>query len=230
MTSFQSYHIIHHMSRTLPDITAAKAFAHKWHDFIGQVRKYSNQPYWVHTDEVAETVASVELLDKHPIDNDDAIECANMICAAHGHDLLEDVLTYLVANHTTDIVQQFLDEYDVTFTSRSQNLIIQLTDVYTRETYPDKNRAERKRLERERIGKDDASAKTIKLADLISNTRSIVAEDEGFAKIYLKEKFAMLGELSNGNPILLQRATEITLQGFQKLGLTIPFISGTVSA
>ena len=56
----------------------AKEFAHAAHDSIKQVRKYTGEPYWNHTDAVAEVVASVGGTE-------------DMVMAAHLHDVLEDV-------------------------------------------------------------------------------------------------------------------------------------------
>lgn len=67
-----------------------------------------------------------------------------------------------------------------------------LTDVYTSERHPELNRATRKGLERDRLAKASLQAQLIKVADLISNTRSIVAEDPKFAVTYLQEKAALL--------------------------------------
>ena len=54
------------------------------------------------------------------------------------------------------------------------------------------NRATRKAAEAARLGQVSADAQTIKCADLISNTRSIVERDPNFAKVYLREKRDML--------------------------------------
>ena len=59
-------------------IEKAKQFAHEAHDSIGQKRKYSGEPYWVHTDAVAEKVAAIGGTEV-------------MVAAAHLHDVLEDV-------------------------------------------------------------------------------------------------------------------------------------------
>jgi hypothetical protein len=51
-----------------------------------------------------------------------------------------------------------------------------------------------------------AEAQTIKLCDLISNTRSIVAHDEKFAKVYLAEKRELLEVMTKADPRLRERA------------------------
>lgn len=68
------------------------------------------------------------------------------------------------------------------------------------------NRAERKRLSRERLAKAPSWVQTIKVADIISNTSSIVEHDPKFAVTYLEEKRLLLGVLDKADPRLLQIA------------------------
>jgi len=83
-----------------------------------------------------------------------------------------------------------------------------LTDVYTSEDYPRLNRATRKHKERIRLENERAMVQSIKCADLIDNTSSIVEHDIGFAKVYLREKEDILEHLKRGNKALLQLAKE----------------------
>ena len=73
-------------------------------------------------------------------------------------------------------------------------LVEGLTDVSKAE---DGNRAKRKEIDRQHIAKQSAACKTIKLTDLISNSRSILQHDKDFAKVYLKEKKALLDRKSD---------------------------------
>jgi hypothetical protein len=57
-----------------------------------------------------------------------------------------------------------------------------------------------------RLGTISSEAQTVKLADLISNTRSIVAEDPGFARVYLREKLRVLDVMKAGDATLYDRA------------------------
>lgn len=189
----------------------AKDFSHRAHDAINQKRKYSGAPYWVHTDAVAQTVTDIG-------------GTPEMIAAAHLHDYREDVVTKLQEENRLSELVAFEFEYMV-FPQVVRDMVNDLTDVYVKSAYPDKNRRERHDLENERLSKISVDAKTIKLADLIDNTKSIVAEDTDFAKVYLKEKFAVLPLLSDGNPKLLQQASMQTIAGFSSLGLTIPMVS-----
>jgi (p)ppGpp synthase/HD superfamily hydrolase len=79
-------------------------------------------------------------------------------------------------------------------------LVAWLTDV------EEGNRATRKRLACERLARAPREAQTVKLADLVSNTRTIVAYDPNFAPVYLKEKRDLLAVLTKGDPGLHERA------------------------
>jgi len=68
------------------------------------------------------------------------------------------------------------------------------------------NRAERKRLSRERLAQAPGWVQTIKCADLISNTSSIVQHDPKFAVTYLEEKRLLLDVLTKADPRLVEIA------------------------
>lgn len=128
----------------------------------GQVRKYTGEPYIMHCLEVAQIV--------EPFADED------MICAAILHDTIEDC----------GVTK---DEISDKFGERVSRLVWWLTDQSKPE---DGNRATRKAVDRAHIAKAPFDAQAIKLADLISNTSSIVAHDPGFAKVYLAEKRLLL--------------------------------------
>lgn len=71
------------------------------------------------------------------------------------------------------------------------------------------NRKVRKEVDRQHIAKASPRAKTIKLADLIHNTENIVANDKGFAKVYLAEKRLLLEVLTEGDVTLWNRAKNL---------------------
>lgn len=64
------------------------------------------------------------------------------------------------------------------------------------------NRAERKAASRERLAGVSGWIQTIKCADLISNTSSIVMHDPKFAVTYLAEKRALLDVMTKADPRL----------------------------
>ena len=70
------------------------------------------------------------------------------------------------------------------------------------------NRAERKAASRTRLSSAPWWVQTIKVADLISNTSSIVMHDPRFAAVYLEEKRLLLDALTNADPRLVQIARQ----------------------
>jgi (p)ppGpp synthase/HD superfamily hydrolase len=161
-------------------VQKAQVYAMAAHASVQQVRKYTNEPYIVHPAEVASIVASV------PGATED------MVAAAYLHDVIEDTgCTF------TDIHMAF--GIDIA------TLVGWLTDVSKPE---DGNRAHRKAVDREHTAQAPAEAQTIKLADLISNSRSIMAHDPKFAEVYLAEKRLLLQVLTKGDRGLHARACE----------------------
>lgn len=158
----------------------AQVFAIAAHAAVGQKRKYTGEPYIVHPAEVARIVASV------PGSTPD------MVAAAWLHDVVEDTgVTF------TDIHMNF--GIDIA------TLVGWLTDV----SQPhDGNRAHRKAIDREHTSRAPAEAMTIKLADLISNSKSIMEHDPAFAKTYLEEKRLLLEVLTKGDPGLHAEASK----------------------
>lgn len=159
-------------------IQRANIFAAAAHMACGQIRKYTGEPYHVHPREVAMIVQAA---------GGDEFQ----IAAAHLHDVVED----------TDVTIQQIQDF---FGYKVAELVGWLTDV-SKPT--DGNRAERKAIDRAHTAQAPVRAKMIKLADLISNTKSIVEHDEKFARVYLEEKRLLLTEaLHDGHPELLARA------------------------
>lgn len=149
----------------------------------GQVRKYTGEPYFNHCKEVAEIVSTVTGSEW-------------MIAAAFLHDVVEDT-PYTLG----DIKKKF--GTDISY------LVWWLTDKSKPE---DGNRATRKAIDRDFIRHGPNSAKTIKCADLISNTRSIVERDPKFAKVYLEEKRLLMPCLVGADIRLWNVANELAMQ------------------
>ena len=98
-----------------------------------------------------------------------------------------------------------LTDIHMNFGPEVAGLVSWLTDVSKPE---DGNRAVRKAIDREHTASAPAEAQTIKLADFISNSRSIVAHDPAFAKTYLEEKRMALAVMTKGDAGLHARASE----------------------
>ena len=184
-------------------IEMAKDFAHRAHDSINQKRKYSGEPYWVHTDEVAQIVSEV------PGATED------MVVAAHLHDVLEDVMPL---DKTGEFQAHVIGWH---FGEQVLRLVWELTDVYTKQARPGWNRAKRKEEEHKRQKGISSEAMTIKLADILSNTKSIVDNDPGFAKTYLREIDAILPHFTNGNVSLYHRVCIQVSEALEKLNIKL---------
>lgn len=78
--------------------------------------------------------------------------------------------------------------------------------VYALSDIESGNRAERKAASRGRLARAHDWVQTIKVADLISNTASIVLHDPDFAKVYLEEKRLLLDVLTKADKRLVEIA------------------------
>jgi len=155
----------------IPLVNKAFTFASAAHGAVGQKRKYSGAPYIVHPVEVMVLVSGVEDHTKE------------MLAAALLHDVVED----------TEIDQELIDG---SFGTTVGALVDGLTDKSRPE---DGNRAARKKIDLENLAKQPAAVQTIKCADLIANTKDIIYADENFAKVYMKEKRALLEALTKAD-------------------------------
>lgn len=143
-----------------------------------QVRKYTGNPYIEHLAEVAAIAASVC-----------RINIDITMAVAWLHDCIED------QGVTPRVIE---DQFGL----RIADAVGFLSDMETG------NRAERKAASRKRLAGAMPWIQTIKVADLISNTKSIVQHDPKFAVTYLEEKRLLLDVLIHADPGLLAIARE----------------------
>ena len=146
----------------------------------GQFRKYSGLPYIVHPIEVATIVQTVE-------------HSEEMIAAALLHDVVEDT-DYSFEDIAKEVSPEVAD------------LVKGLTDVSNPE---DGNRKVRKAIDKDHLAEQNAEVQTIKLADVISNSQDIKANDPKFAKVYIEEMKALLEVLTKGDKTLYAKAKEL---------------------
>lgn len=142
-----------------------------------QRRKYTNNPYTDHLAEVAGIVATVAPPGFADI----------MVSVAWLHDSRED----RGVTH---------DTLSARFGSEVAYGVQMLSDMEAG------NRAQRKAASRIRLGNAPGWVQTIKCADLISNTSSIVMNDPKFAAVYLEEKRLLLARLTDADQRLLALA------------------------
>lgn len=160
----------------LSRVLHAAEFAARAHH--GQLRKYTGEPYVVHPLAVAQTLAQLAL-------PEDAVVAAVL------HDVLEDCpkvkpseIRLLFGEPVLKLV------WEVTKPSRSE----------------DGNRAARIEIDAQHYATASPEGQSIKVADLIDNTRTIVQHDASFAKIYMVEKRSLLPRLTSAHPALLAEA------------------------
>jgi len=153
--------------------------AFKYHK--NQVRKYTGNPYTDHLAEVTGIVAAVT-----PI-----MLMEKVLAVAWLHDAVEDT------DMTLEIIEK---EFDKSIA----NGVAFLTDIESLD-----NRATRKSIDRVRLSGASASIQNIKVADMISNTSSIVNHDPKFAVTYLEEKRLLLDVLTKADPRLVKMARDI---------------------
>jgi (p)ppGpp synthase/HD superfamily hydrolase len=166
-------------------VDRAELFARAAHGAIGQIRKYTGEAYVTHPIRVMGLVKTV-------------LKDPDALAAALLHDVIED--TELTKE---DILTEF--------GPRVAEMVVALSDPPKVEGGP--NRKARKALDRDRLSKASASVQTIKVADMIDNTESIVAHDPKLAKIYLEEKRLLLDVLTKADAGLVHVArNQITIR------------------
>jgi (p)ppGpp synthase/HD superfamily hydrolase len=142
-----------------------------------QKRKYTNEPYAVHPLSVARMVA------EHGGTED-------MICAALLHDVVEDT-----SYRDRDVLN--------VFGANVCSLVMECTEISRPE---DGNREARKAMDRAHFASASPEGQTIKLADLVDNSRTILLHDKDFAKVFFREKQALLAVMTRGDGRLYHQA------------------------
>ncbi len=135
-----------------------------------QKRKYTFEPYWKHLAEVAGIVSQVSTSNWL------------MVEIAWLHDYIEDCDKHLTTEQKYDLL---FDEFGVTVADG----VMLLTDTEVG------NRATRKMAAANRIARAPWYVQNVKLADILSNTISIVQHDPKFSVIYLNEVEYLLSKM-----------------------------------
>lgn len=149
-----------------------------------QVRKYTGDPYHLHCFAVANIVSEF---------------VPNSIEIALCHDLLEDTTC------TPELLTKRLRliGYSEGYSTSVVKGVINLTDVFTHQNCPELNRQQRKNKEAYRMSYIGETCQSIKYADIIDNTISIIQHDKNFASVYLNEIVHLLSRIRQGNIFLL---------------------------
>ncbi len=154
-------------------------FAKNAHESIDQKRKYTNEPYINHLKNVVYIVSKVP-------------HNEIMLASAWLHDTVEDTAVTI-------------KEIEINFGIEISMQVSMLTDISKKE---DGNRIKRKNIDLVHLSRASPDAKSIKLADLIDNSNSIIKYGKDFAKIYLVEMRRLLKVLSAGDSKLFKLAKD----------------------
>lgn len=185
---------------TGPFVSKAFDFARAAHTSIDHRRKYTGGCYF------SEHVIEVAKIVQEHWPRADWMKHQWAVAGALLHDVVEDVAPKNLDYTAGRIATEFGPEI--------AKIVEGLTDVFTGEDYKFFNRASRKLMEAGRIhlaGRHHEFGRiihTIKCADLIQNSESIISQDPEFAKVYLKEKRDLLHLLNKADYKLLCRAFE----------------------
>jgi (p)ppGpp synthase/HD superfamily hydrolase len=165
-----------------------------------QMRKYGPPArYIVHPERVMKLARQVT--------NDPTILSAALL-----HDVLEDTST--TEEEIKDFLQTLMSPSNA---DRTLQLVKDLTDVFTKENYPQWNRRKRRSKEADRLANANPDAQTIKYGDIIDNCPEIVKEDPDFGQRYISECRELLTKLKKGNPLLRQQAMAAIEKAYEQL-------------
>lgn len=170
------------------NVSVAKAFKFAIKHHAEQKRKYTGEPYVVHLLAVSVTVYEHT---RDPI----------ATVAAILHDVVEDTpVTF------EDVQREFGDEVAA--------LVKEVSNVSKPE---DGNRIARKKIDQDHFGSATARGQTIKLADLIDNSGSLIKHDPlGFGPTWMGEKRDLLKVLLKGDSALLEKANKIVKDYYER--------------
>lgn len=150
----------------------AKALAKEAHDRVKQAR--NGRPYWEHPFRVAGLVTRWG-------------GSKTAIMAAYLHDVLEDVAPVYPEYH-----QRILE-----LSPQVYAVVVDVTNVFSKESFPELNRKARKHLEAVRLSGTSTNGRLVKLADIYDNT---MGPDPSKGLAYQLEKLHVLQMLATKAP------------------------------
>lgn len=155
------------------------------HCHEGQLIRWTAEPYLNHLTVVAGFAAIIPL----------GYEIG--LC----HDLLEETgITKLQLQNQLRSVG-----YDDLETSLISGCVSELTNVFTKESFPEVDKKTRKKREAARLTYVSSAAQTVKYADLLYNIQWVLKYDLKHAKKYLQKKKFLVLSMNCGNQVLHER-------------------------
>lgn len=154
----------------------------------GQVIRRSGRPYFEHLAAVAAMAAPFTHF---------AYEIG--LC----HDLLEKTGTT-----SEELMQSLLHfGFHIDQAAYITDVVVELTDVFTKSAYPLESKEDRKQKEAERLINSSAGAQTVKYADLADNIQWMLKYDKQLNGYLLRKKTLMV-KMSNGNEELRRQVLD----------------------
>ncbi|WP_423738209.1 HD domain-containing protein [Chitinophaga caseinilytica] len=164
-----------------------------------QTRKYSPDRYIVHPMRVMRICEGYT-------------QATPVLAAAILHDVLED--TPIHKNELARFLHGIMAPREA---ERTMHLVVELTDVFTKQAYPTWNRRKRKAAEAKRIAANSPEAQTIKYADILDNCMGISGHDADFAPVFLHECRQLLNMMDKGDAALKKRAESVIAEELNAL-------------
>lgn len=197
----------------------AFAFAGAAHAAIGQLRKYSKEPYIVHPVECIGILqalppeSGITMAQQVGMMNHDTVEDTRSYVDEAGNPVLKPpeavrkgTKIFLVEGITFGLIQTVFGFEDAVFGQEVVRITSGLTDV----SMPwDGNRDVRKKIDIDHTAEQANDVKTNKAADILSNSTTIIQHDPGFARKWMKEKSDLLPALVGADPILFGALEEL---------------------
>lgn len=168
----------------------AEMFAERRHGAINQRMKYTGEPYMLHLRAV---VAEIQTVRHTPY----------MLAAGWLHDSVEDTGTR---------IEEILSDFGIEVSS----LVSMVTNVSKPE---DGNRATRKAKDLQHLKMASAEGQSLKVCDVLVNTRTIVDRDPAYAAVRLPECLELVKALTKADPVLRARALLQIETGLSRLAL-----------
>lgn len=191
-------------------LSEVAVFGRAAHDSIGQTRKYTGEPYWTHTERVAGILID-SLIDLYGIVGFDTDMVAGLLL----HDVVEDVFP----KNPDYSLKRIYNEFGPVIAG----YVHDLTDVYTKEAFPQYNRRQRHEQERIRMCLINDKSKVMKACDIRDNTEDISLSNPGYAKSYIPEKIVAAQELSKSfSDLKLKKIFHFILDETTIVGQSLP--------
>ncbi len=207
-------------------------FMREAHRSIGQTRKDGVRPYEVHPTGVRRRTAQVTvdprilaIADLHDVEED--------VAPKHSIIIAELQQTFGLPPRQNGLPWEYnLEAIHATFGAFIGTGVDFLSDKFTKEAHPDKNRKVRKQLERERYATFPAHIKWVKLADIAENLADdgevLLADggaEVGFNQMFIWEKSLCLPYLrekgNRENELLFAQADEILRAQAEKFNVKL---------